>query len=147
MRGRRTFMQAPNNEPRFVSIGIPAAAKAADDGGMGGVDARTLKKYMRGGIRVEVGEPFAVRGASRYMCLAKVVGRTYRIRRVGDPREVPEEPDPTQTLCIVSEEGATPEEARRRLLARLEKARMTPTVRPPERPRRGWLGRLISVFK
>ena len=115
---------------------------------MPGVDERVLRKLLSRGVRVEVGEPFPIGGEKRFICLAKVVGRKQEPRRIENlPPFADESEESTQTLCIVSEEGKTAEEARRRLMARLDAAHILPVAPPPMRPRRGWLGRLISVFK
>jgi hypothetical protein len=85
------------------------------------------------------------------MCIAKLVGRPYDIPRLELPSIAtsvpPGEPENTQTLCVVSEEGDSPEEAHRLLLARLGDAYKMETVPPLGHPRRGWLQRLIQVFK
>jgi hypothetical protein len=95
-------------------------------------------------MQFEVGEPFPMGGGKRYMCLAKVVGRRYRVRHIAElSAGQGDESERTQTLCVVSEEGTTPDEARARLLARLGAARLS----SPAPPRRGWLARLITVFK
>ena len=48
-------------------------------------------------------------------------------------------------MCIVAEEGESPEKAHRNLMDRLGEAKKLSTV-APSRPRRGWLGRLIKAF-
>jgi hypothetical protein len=116
---------------------------------MGKVAPSVLKRMLAAGTRVEVGQPFPMGGDRGYMCLAKVVGRKYEVGslEVLSYDDDDDDDEGTQTLCVVSEEGDTPEEAHARLMARLRQARVTSTMPPPAYPRRGWLGRLIAAFK
>ncbi len=109
---------------------------------------RELKWILsKEGVRLELGQPFPIRGGDEFMCLAKFVVPRYRIRRIVSLPPSLDEVEATQTLCIVAEAAPTPQEARQRLLERLGEARRLPTVPPPAKPRRGWLGRLIKAFK
>jgi hypothetical protein len=115
------------------------------------VQQRRLKQLLvLKGTRVEVSEPFRVVSHDRYMCIGKVVGpppTVYEVQRYStDPSPITEVSEQTQTLCVISETGTTPEEARTRLLDRLAKAHDLPTVPPPNRVRRGWLARMITAF-
>src|SRR5690348_7666708 len=104
---------------------------------MGKFAPRVLKRILAAGSRVEVGQPFPMGGDRGYMCLAKVVGRK---SEVGSAEVLPyddeDDAERTQTLCVVSEEGDTPEEAHDRLMARLREARVMSTAPPPSYPRR-----------
>jgi hypothetical protein len=128
---------------------------------MGKVNPRTLKRMLaRPGVHIEISAPFPIQGG-RFMCLAKLVGHKRRLPRLpylasvdsmpapaaADDFETEPDPDATETLVVVSEEGATAGEAKRRLMRRLGDARNLPTAPPPLRPRPGWLGRLIAAFK
>jgi hypothetical protein len=105
-----------------------------------------LKELLsKPGVRLEVGQPFPVGGGKRFMCLAKFVVPRYRVRRIVSEPPPTEEGESTNTMCIVAEEGGTPNEARKNLMARLGEARKLSTL-APTRPRRGWLGRLIRAF-
>jgi hypothetical protein len=110
------------------------------------VNPRDLKKLLsQPGVRLEVGQPFPVGDGGKFMCLAKFVVPAYRVRRITSEPPSMDENEQTNTMCIVSEEGASPGEAHRNLMARLGDAKTFTTV-APSRPRRGWLGRLIRAF-
>jgi hypothetical protein len=100
----------------------------------------------RPGVRLEVGAPFPVGSGGRFMCLAKFIAPAYRVRRATSEPPGPDDVEPTNTMCIVAEEGDTAAEARRNLMDRLGEANKLSTLAPPSRPRRGWLGRLIKAF-
>ncbi len=112
---------------------------------MGKFDPQVIKRLSKlSRARFEVGEPFRIDEGELYMCLAKVVGPKYGDLPALGSLPPPEDDD--ETLCVLSEEGKTPEEAKARLLERIASARMLPTVPPAGRPRPGWLSRLILVF-
>jgi hypothetical protein len=116
-----------------------------------GVPPQYLKQLLaQRGARLEVTEPFLFGKTGRYMCLAKVVGIPPRVTGLISPerREGPEVPEDTQTLCVVSESGDTPEEAYAALVDRIASVHRLPSAPPPPRarPRKGWLGRLIAAF-
>jgi hypothetical protein len=116
---------------------------------MGRVDPHYLKQLLiQRGARLEISEPFRVGGSGRYMCLGKVVGAPARIigLKPADIPPAPELAETTQTLCVVSEQGYTPEAALNCLLERVAKVYRLPTIPPRGRLRRGWLGRLIAAF-
>jgi hypothetical protein len=115
-------------------------------GNMRRVEPQDLKQLLsRPGVRLEVGQPFPVGGGQRFMCLAKFIVPRYRVRRIVSEPPPLDDTESTNTMCIVSEEGASPAEARRNLMNRLGDARKLSTL-APSRPRRGWLGRLIKAF-
>ncbi len=130
---------------------------------MGKVNPEVLNRILAAeGNRLEISEPFLIDSSGRYMCLGKIVGRRNQVPRIQDlfdedeededPTDADAKPtdaeavEPTQTLCVFSEEGSTPEKARERLLQRIEQSRHLGNAPRPVRPRRGWLGRLIAVF-
>ncbi len=110
------------------------------------LNPKELKQLLsRPGLKLEVGQPFPVGGGRKYMCMAKFVVPRYRIRRIVSDPPTQEELESTNTMCIVAEEGESPEKAHRNLMDRLGEAKKLSTV-APSRPRRGWLGRLIKAF-
>ncbi len=112
---------------------------------MGRFDPHVIKRLSRmRRSHIEVGEPFLIDGGNQYMCLAKIMGPKYGDLPSFESIPPPESDD--ETLCVLSEEGRTADEARQRLLQRIEIARSMPTLPPSNRPRSGWISRIISVF-
>ena len=113
------------------------------------INGTYLKQLMaQHGAQLEIGEPFRIDRTGRWMCICKVVGVPSRFigLRPLDEQPISYAPEDTQTMCVVSESGATPAEAQKRLLDRIARAKRLPTVPPRARPRRGWLGRMIAAF-
>jgi hypothetical protein len=111
----------------------------------------------RGGTRVEVGEPIHLgTGAKPWMCAVKLIGQKRD--------DIPQEPEPTQTLLVRTGRGATPEEAQREAMAQLTLVYGSPVGPPPAPvisnkvsdpppgastppPRTSWIDKLKGFFK